>query len=258
MMMTGKIFCFLFLFAVCLSGVPLYGNANVLNNPGFESGTADWVGRSCSISAVTSPVYSGTYSGRAYGRTSTWQGIQQDMMDKMVIGGTYTISGYVRISGASSDTVKVTVQRVDGNGTNYTNVDTATANNSGWVHLSGNYTLNVSGTLAELWVYFEGPASGVDIYVDDAVVYGPEPGPTDPDAVGTVNINTRYQEIEGFGAAGAWYENWLTNHPQKSTLYDILFGDLGLDIYRLRNVYDQGSDDYMSRSAEIVAAGEAS
>ena len=52
-----------------------------------------------------------------------------------------------------------------------------------------------------------------------------------------INFSEVYQEIEGFGAAGAWYENWLLAHPQKNTLYDILFRDLGLDIYRVRNCY---------------------
>ena len=235
-----------------LSGIPLYADANVLTNPGFESGTSDWLARSCSIQAVTSPVRTGSMSGRAYNRTAAWNGIQQNMLDKMVIGETYTISGWVRTSSASSSTVKATVQQTDGNGTNYHYVDGATASNSSWVEVAGSFTLNVTGTLTELMVYFEGPDSGIDIYVDDAVVYGPEPGSVS--VTGQINVNTRHQEIEGFGAAGAWYEGWLTAHPERETLYDIFFDQLGLDIYRLRNVYDQdGAADAMSQSGQIVA-----
>ncbi|MBN1766119.1 MAG: carbohydrate binding domain-containing protein [Sedimentisphaerales bacterium] len=256
--MIGKPIWMSILLTVIFSGIHVYGDVNVLDNPGFESGTTGWEAHGGSISTVTSPVHSGSRSGRSYNRTATWQGIHQNIKDKIVIGETYQMSGWVRLENTSSANVKISVKKTDDNDTSYSNVDTATANNSSWVYLSGNYNVNVSGTLTELLVYFEGPASGVSFFVDDVSVYGPEPGPTDPDATGQVNVNTRYQEIEGFGAAGGWYEGWLTAHPQKNTLYNILFGQLGLDIYRIRNVYDQGSNDYMTRSAEIITAGEAS
>jgi glucuronoarabinoxylan endo-1,4-beta-xylanase len=70
-------------------------------------------------------------------------------------------------------------------------------------------------------------------------------------ATGSVNPDTRYQTIEGFGAAGAWYENWLTSHSEKEELYDLFFDDLGLDIYRIRNTYDYDSA-YMNNTGNIV------
>lgn len=73
-------------------------------------------------------------------------------------------------------------------------------------------------------------------------------------ATGEIHVNTHYQEIEGFGAAGGWYENWLTSNSQRETLYNLFFDDLGIDIYRIRNTYDQDSS-YMSRTGTIV--GEA-
>jgi len=75
--------------------------------------------------------------------------------------------------------------------------------------------------------------------------------PEEVDATGTISLGTRYQEIEGFGAAGAWYEGWLIDHPNNVTLYDLLFDELGLDIYRVRNTYDFDFD-YMSRTQTIV------
>lgn len=255
--MRNGFFCtiFLILFSACWSRV--YGDANVLLNPGFESGTSEWSARSCSISAVTSLVRSGTYSGRAYNRTATWHGIQQNMLGKMVIGQTYTISGWVRTSSSASSDVYITFQQTDDDDTHYHWAASGTANSSGWSEISGSFTLDVNGTLTELLVYVEGPASGVDIYLDDAVVYGPEPS---NEAAGQVDVTSRHQVIEGFGAAGAWYEGTVITlsqtHPE---IYDILFGDLGLDIYRVRNAYDQdGGTVYMSKSASIIAAGEAS
>ena len=75
-----------------------------------------------------------------------------------------------------------------------------------------------------------------------------------------MNIGTVYQELEGFGASGPWHEGWLTGHPKKNELYNILFGQLGLDIYRLRNnyhIYDDWSSG-INTNAEIIRAAEAS
>ena len=47
-----------------------------------------------------------------------------------------------------------------------------TANNSAWTYISGSYTLTVNGTLTGLFVYVEGPATGIDIYLDDVSVFG--------------------------------------------------------------------------------------
>ncbi|MGA2322449.1 MAG: carbohydrate binding domain-containing protein [Sedimentisphaerales bacterium] len=236
-----------------------YGDVNnILVNPGFETGTTTgWATRSSSINVVTSnpSPHTGTYCARAYNRTSgTWNGIQQNVLGKMVVGATYTMSGWVRISTAS-DTVKMSVQKTDGNGTTYVNVATTTsANNTSWTYISGDYTFTVNGTCTDLEVYFEGPATGTTIYVDDANVYGQVPGVAGPNATGQVNFNVTHQTLDGFGASGAWYQNNViacsNSHPE---IYNILFRDLGIDIYRIRNTY--GIDNsYISDTNNIVQA----
>lgn len=52
-----------------------------------------------------------------------------------------------------------------------------------------------------------------------------------------IDMSTTYQTLEGFGAATAWYTSWLTQHPNKAEIYDLLFNGLGLDIIRFRNTY---------------------
>ncbi len=79
--------------------------------------------------------------------------------------------------------------------------------------------------------------------------------PVEPNADGIVDANTVYQKVEGFGASGAWYTDALVSHPQKATIYDIIFNQLGLDIYRIRNTYDIDAGT-MSDSAQIVQAAE--
>ena len=78
-------------------------------------------------------------------------------------------------------------------------------------------------------------------------------------ATGSINPSTRYQVLEGFGASGAWYQNYITqgiSQPTRNTVYDILFKDSGLDIYRVRNTheYDNG---YIDDTSQIVAAAKA-
>lgn len=55
----------------------------------------------------------------------------------------------------------------------------------------------------------------------------------------SVQINTgdRFQAITGFGASLAYYEGWLTAHPYRTEIYDVIFGELSLDILRVRNAY---------------------
>ena len=131
-----------------------------LVNPGFENGTDGWAGRSCQISAVSTPVHSGSGSAKATGRDSNWQGIRQSVFDKMMNGKTYQISGWVRLDNAPSAQVLLSVEQQDDGGTSYHNIASATATDSNWVLLSGKFTLDVNGALSVLDVYFDRPAAG--------------------------------------------------------------------------------------------------
>lgn len=53
-----------------------------------------------------------------------------------------------------------------------------------------------------------------------------------------INGSVEYQTLIGLGASAAYYQNWLSSHPLKNTLIPILTRDLGLDILRIRNVFD--------------------
>jgi len=173
------------------------GDTNILVNPGFEAGIEGWAGRTCTIAAVTSPVHGGLGSAKASGRTAAWQGIKQSVWGKMVEGKPYRISGWVRLANAPSATVALSFEQQDDGGTNYHGIATATVTDRDWVQLSGDFTLHVNGTASVLDVYFEGPPPGVDFYVDDVSVYGPEfiPPPfipVKPDAAGKIDTGARY------------------------------------------------------------------
>jgi glucuronoarabinoxylan endo-1,4-beta-xylanase len=85
-----------------------------------------------------------------------------------------------------------------------------------------------------------------------------------PDAASRVEIdfaNPR-QEIVGFGAADAFYTNWLTAHPNKEQIYSLLFGrsNLGASILRVQNIYGQQqapSTPFDPDTEEVVAKANA-
>ena len=53
----------------------------------------------------------------------------------------------------------------------------------------------------------------------------------------SIATDQTYQTVIGFGASLAYYENWLNAHPNKSKIYQAIFGELSLDILRVRNAY---------------------
>jgi len=79
-------------------------------------------------------------------------------------------------------------------------------------------------------------------------------------ADGTLRIEVDFanprQKIVGFGAADAFYTNWLTAHPNKEQIYSLLFGpdNLGASILRVQNIYGQTSTTpFDPDTAEVVA-----
>jgi len=259
--MSLKALCESLFMLVFLSIVSAYGDTNVLVNPGFESGTDGWFDRTCSIEAVKSPVHSGSGCAKAYNRGANWQGIKQSLFGKMVDEKTYKLSGWVRLENAPSDTVTLSVEQQDDSGTNYHNVASVTATDSDWTELSGEFELEVRGSLSVLDVYFEGPAPGVNFYVDDANVYGPEviaprPIPAEPTGTCQIDVSTRHQKIEGFGASGAYYTMNFVNHKEKTELCNIVFKELGLDIFRIKNNYNIDPNSFRE-TVEIAKCGEA-
>jgi len=66
-----------------------------------------------------------------------------------------------------------------------------------------------------------------------------------------IDYTHHHQKIEGFGAALAFYENWVTEHPSKEEMYRLAFQDLGLDWLRIRNDFKY-TNNYAEYSKEFV------
>lgn len=73
----------------------------------------------------------------------------------------------------------------------------------------------------------------------------------------TVHMSDLRQRWEGFGAAVAYYQNWVVAHPNKAEIYDALFKGLNLNILRLRNIYQPGANnDFAKADVEVVRGAE--
>ncbi len=70
-----------------------------------------------------------------------------------------------------------------------------------------------------------------------------------------INPSEQYQQIDGFGAGGVYYNNWVTAHPQKEAIYDTMFTGLGLSYLRLGNWNQDTTAANLSMDSTIVAEG---
>jgi endo-1,4-beta-xylanase len=145
-------------------GEPL--GPDVITNSDFESGVTGWVAWAGTL-APSNVAHTGTGSAIVTNRTDTWNGPVYDLLPQVTDGATYKVSGFIRIAGAASAPVSETILSVCDGTQTYTSVATGTANDQGFVSLSGSYLVPPCDNLTQLSLYFEGPAAGIDEIVDD-------------------------------------------------------------------------------------------
>jgi glucuronoarabinoxylan endo-1,4-beta-xylanase len=70
-----------------------------------------------------------------------------------------------------------------------------------------------------------------------------------------IRVDSARQTVAGFGASLAFYEGWLNAHPKRAEVYEAVFGELSLDILRVRTAYDY-DPGMVDRVQEYVEASE--
>jgi hypothetical protein len=141
---------------------------DLIANGGFESGTTSgWFGfGSPTITATTAQAHSGHWSVIATNRTATFMGPAVDL-HTTATAGAYHASAWVRLDGAAASQIFMTAKiTCAGAADQFMRIGTADATDSDWAPLTGTLTVP-SCSLSGLVVYFEGPAAGVNEYVDD-------------------------------------------------------------------------------------------
>jgi endo-1,4-beta-xylanase len=183
---------------------------NVIANGDFEAGVAGWIAWAGTI-APSNVTHGGAGSVQVSNRTDTWQGPVYNLLPAVTLGATYKIEGFARVSGAASAPVDIVVLSTCNGADTFTQVGTATANDQGFVAMSGSYLVPACSNLTQLALYVEGPSAGVTLIVDDvsatqrlSIPVVPVPPPT---AARNVLSNGDFElglsGWSGFGAAVA-------------------------------------------------------
>lgn len=148
---------------------PTSSPTNLLENPGFESGTTNWTCSSCSLSTVSSPVHSGSKAASVTNRTAAWAGPRQDITTDLRNNGqgNYYIEAWFRMASGSA-TTKATIQ-VKASTTSYFGV-TCSATSTNWVKCSGTKNITWSGTLQSATFYLETTSGTTSFYADDCIL----------------------------------------------------------------------------------------
>lgn len=141
--------------------------ANLLSNPSFEQGTTGWTCNNCTLSSELVIVAEGQKSARISGRAGSWAGPTQTITQVVTNGKTYSISGFVRTTRPEGSTARFTfyLNRSPG-GALYIPGPQASVSNGQFTQISGNVTLQWSGSLLDARVYVETVGDAADFYLD--------------------------------------------------------------------------------------------
>ncbi|KAG4379347.1 hypothetical protein AAZX31_17G218400 [Glycine max] len=104
-------------------------------------------------------------------RKECWQGLEQDITNKISIGSTYTVSACVGVSGVSqgsSDVLATLKLEHHDSATRYLFIGRTSVNNDSWEKLEGTFSLSTMPD--RVIIYLEGPAPGVDLLIRSVVI----------------------------------------------------------------------------------------
>lgn len=140
---------------------------NILQNPGFESGTTNWWGGGCTLTAGTTYKYLGTNGVRASARTASWGGPFQTVTSGISSGGSgnYYTEAYVKMNSGSTS-VRTTIHYKYNNTDYWVGTSNITVGTS-WTKVSGTLNVNFSGTLQLAELYIETNTGTTTFYADE-------------------------------------------------------------------------------------------
>lgn len=143
---------------------------NLITNGNFENGTTSgWFSWGGTITADTLNPHNGSYALKLGNRSGNGPAAYS-LKSLVKPGGKYQVKLWASIAGAESAQVNIT-SKIGCAGTDSYSwlISPVTINDLQWVELSGQ--LNVPECeLTDLLIYAEGPAGGIDIYLDDVSV----------------------------------------------------------------------------------------
>jgi len=152
---------------------PVPNNVNLLSNPGFERGPAQWSDMNgCQLVAAISPVYAGSRSLRVHSRTSAASGPVQSLVGRIARGRAYGMEAYVRsISSNTRAKFTVYVKGTLSAGQFITDNTGQVVTTDQFRRITMNADIDWSGPLEDAWIRIDTavgqPVAG--FYVDEVV-----------------------------------------------------------------------------------------
>ena len=145
---------------------------NLVNNGDFEMGNVSgWFSWDGAVAASTELAKSGSYSLKLSGRSGNGPAVYNDLKPVLSAGKTYAVSMSVAIQGAASAPVNITRKLTCGADTTYSWVaNTSAATEGSWTTLTGDLVIPADCVINDFLIYAEGPAGGINLFVDDFVV----------------------------------------------------------------------------------------
>jgi endo-1,4-beta-xylanase len=192
-------------------------SAQTILNSDFEDGTLQGWGSFCgaTVANSTAAAESGTHSLLVSGRTQNCAGPSIQLSSLLLPLATYQITGWVQLTSAEAgpDQANFTIQQVDSSsGTNYITVGTfqTPVSNTGWVQLTGQYTVSSSPTSINLYAQLVNSDTGTtdSFYLDNVTITEISPPPGGPQD--NTGINTTFEDsgLDGWSSrAGATLTN---------------------------------------------------
>jgi len=158
---------------------PLAPQADVvMATYGFEDGTTQgWYGRgSAVVASVTTVAHEGARSLGVTGRTSGWNGPALNLLDLLVVGGTYRISGCIRLAAGTVPTqTKFTMEyKPVGGSTGWSQLGVEdNTTDAAWACVSGSFEYTAEAET--LTLYAESASATADFFIDDVAIVMTEP-----------------------------------------------------------------------------------
>lgn len=159
-----------------LDSDPINVNPNLVANANIEAGTDGWVALGGTINRVKSRrirglrYVTGKRILKSSERTESYQGPGYDLTSVIAPNQSYDVSALTSIKRARRDVVRLSVQlQCEGQDIEYVGIGEGQAKHRRWTRLDGSFT-TPDCPLASAIVYAEGPAAGVNLYIDNLSV----------------------------------------------------------------------------------------
>ncbi|KAI9107305.1 hypothetical protein K1719_021693 [Acacia pycnantha] len=152
---------------------------NIILNHDFSGGLESWHPNCCHGYVVSAKsgsqgrmlMESNVNYAVVTGRNECWQGLEQDITDKISVGSTYKVSACVGVSGlpqVNSDVLATLKLQYRDSAANYLFIGRTSVIEGSWARLEGTFSLP---TLPERVIfYLEGPSPGVDLLIQSVEI----------------------------------------------------------------------------------------